>query len=56
MSKRSRPSGASNKQKTIVKEINEKKIKIITALPKLTEDFSTIPPKEERVFINRSKY
>jgi len=45
MSKRSYPSGASKRQKAIIKEINEKKI--INSLPKLTNFFSSIPPKEE---------
>jgi len=45
MSKRSYPSGASKRQRAIVKEINEKKI--INSLPKLTDFFSSVPPKEE---------
>lgn len=45
MSKRSYPSGASKRQKRIVKEINENKI--INSLPKLTDFFSTVPHKQE---------
>lgn len=45
MSKRSCPSGASKRQKRFVKEINENKI--INSLPKLTDFFSTVLPKQE---------
>jgi len=42
---RSYLSGTLKRQKTIIKEINEKKI--INSLPKLTDLFSSILPKEE---------